>query len=164
LAGTILAGVTRQSILDMCREWGEFKVSEAKFTMADVVRASKEGRIREMFGAGTAATVSPIGAIKYQGNASGPLALRAALGGRRVAAWSSPSGAAAGATYTVPLALGKSGVLSQRVWDRLFDIQVRVRLPPLAAALFGSGARMAFFRWACLQYGAVEHPWAPVIA
>ena len=35
--GTILPGVTRQSILDLARQWGEFEVVERKFTMAEVV-------------------------------------------------------------------------------------------------------------------------------
>jgi hypothetical protein len=37
--GTILPGVTRQSILDLTRTWGEFDVVERKFTMAEVVGA-----------------------------------------------------------------------------------------------------------------------------
>lgn len=50
LDGSILPGVTRDSILTLARQWGEFKVSERKFTMADLVKADKEGRIIEMFG------------------------------------------------------------------------------------------------------------------
>lgn len=50
LDGSILPGVTRDSILSLTRSWGEFKVSERKFTMKDLVKADKEGRIIEMFG------------------------------------------------------------------------------------------------------------------
>lgn len=50
LDGSILPGVTRDSILSLARQWGEFKVSERKFTMTDLVKADKEGRIIEMFG------------------------------------------------------------------------------------------------------------------
>jgi hypothetical protein len=50
LDGSILPGVTRDSILSLARQWGEFKVSERKFTMKDLVKADKEGRIIEMFG------------------------------------------------------------------------------------------------------------------
>jgi len=67
LDGTILAGVTRQSILDMTRGWGEFTVSERKFTIADVVDAAKGGRLLEAFGAGTAAVVSPVKMVHYDG-------------------------------------------------------------------------------------------------
>lgn len=65
--GTILPGVTRNSILELARGWGEFKVTERKFTMPDIVRAQKEGRLIEAFGAGTAAIVSPIKNINYKG-------------------------------------------------------------------------------------------------
>eukprot|EP00730_Choanoeca_flexa_P013902 TRINITY_DN5854_c0_g1_i2.p1 TRINITY_DN5854_c0_g1~~TRINITY_DN5854_c0_g1_i2.p1 ORF type:complete len:414 (+),score=76.41 TRINITY_DN5854_c0_g1_i2:80-1321(+) len=95
LDGTILEGVTRQSILDMTREWGEFKVTEGTYTMAQMTRAVKEGRVKEVFGAGTAATISPIGEIKYKGE-----------------------------SIQIPLELGSSGKLGKRVWDTLFDIQV----------------------------------------
>ncbi|VDO26772.1 unnamed protein product [Haemonchus placei] len=63
--GLILPGVTRDSLLELAREWGEFKVSEKSFTMHDVKRALDEGRLLEMFGAGTACVVSPIGQILY---------------------------------------------------------------------------------------------------
>ncbi|KAJ3373559.1 branched-chain-amino-acid aminotransferase [Allomyces arbusculus] len=66
LDGTILPGVTRDSILGLTRKWGEFKVSERKVTMAEIVKASNEKRLLEMFGAGTACIVSPIKAIHYQ--------------------------------------------------------------------------------------------------
>jgi branched-chain amino acid aminotransferase len=67
LDGTILPGVTRDSILQLTRQWGEFKVTERKFYMAEVVRAIGQGRVLEMFGAGTAAIVSPINLIGYMG-------------------------------------------------------------------------------------------------
>jgi branched-chain amino acid aminotransferase len=63
--GTILPGVTRASVLDLARQWGEFKVTEANFTMSQVVKALQEGRILEAFGAGTAAVISPIERINY---------------------------------------------------------------------------------------------------
>lgn len=86
LDGTILPGITRDSILSLCRKWGEFEVSEKKFTITDMMEASKEGRLLEAFGAGTAAIVSPIESITYKGSeikvpvkpelGSGPLAKR----------------------------------------------------------------------------------------
>ncbi|XP_030636458.1 branched-chain-amino-acid aminotransferase, cytosolic [Chanos chanos] len=67
LDGIILPGITRQSILDLTRKWGEFKVSERYLTMAELCGALKEGRVKEMFGSGTACVVSPVGRILYQG-------------------------------------------------------------------------------------------------
>jgi len=70
LDGTILDGVTRNSILHLARErlapegW---KTSELKITMPQVRKAAEEGRLHEVFGAGTAAIVSPVRAIHYQG-------------------------------------------------------------------------------------------------
>ncbi len=65
--GTILHGVTRDSVLALARARGAFKVSEKEFTMAELVAALKEKRVKEVFGAGTAAVISPVKAIHYQG-------------------------------------------------------------------------------------------------
>ncbi|KAL7882426.1 hypothetical protein SRHO_G00000840 [Serrasalmus rhombeus] len=67
LDGIILPGITRQSILELTRKWGEFKVSERYLTMADLRLALKENRVKEMFGSGTACVVSPVGRVLYQG-------------------------------------------------------------------------------------------------
>ncbi|KAJ3035642.1 branched-chain-amino-acid aminotransferase [Rhizophlyctis rosea] len=67
LDGTILPGVTRDSILSLAREWNEFKVTESRLSMFDVAKAIEEGRVIEMFGAGTAAIVSPIKRIHFKG-------------------------------------------------------------------------------------------------
>ncbi|KAM6986223.1 branched-chain-amino-acid aminotransferase, cytosolic [Aplochiton taeniatus] len=67
LDGVILPGITRQSILELTRKWGEFKVTERSLTMADLRQALKEERVKEMFGSGTACVVSPVGRILYQG-------------------------------------------------------------------------------------------------
>ncbi|KAK3672298.1 branched-chain-amino-acid transaminase bat2 [Recurvomyces mirabilis] len=70
LDGTILEGVVRDSILTLARErlvpqgWA---VNERRFTMREVVEASSEGRLMEVFGSGTAAVVSPVRSIGYQG-------------------------------------------------------------------------------------------------
>ncbi|GMT35106.1 hypothetical protein PFISCL1PPCAC_26403, partial [Pristionchus fissidentatus] len=63
--GLILPGVTRDSLLALGREYGEFKVSERTFNMEDVRSALKENRLLQMFGAGTACVVSPVGKIVY---------------------------------------------------------------------------------------------------
>lgn len=67
LDGTILPGVTRDSILTLARDWNEFKVSERSITMSEFAKAASEGRVHEAFGAGTAAIVAPIKAIRYKG-------------------------------------------------------------------------------------------------
>lgn len=70
LDGTILEGITRDSILALARErlapegW---TISERKYTMHDLAQASQEGRLIEAFGAGTAAIVSPVRSISWHG-------------------------------------------------------------------------------------------------
>ena len=65
--GTILPGVTRRSIIEMCSTWPDLTVSERKITMSEVMSALSEGRLLEMFGSGTAAVVSPVGGLHYEG-------------------------------------------------------------------------------------------------
>ncbi|TNN49728.1 Branched-chain-amino-acid aminotransferase, cytosolic [Liparis tanakae] len=67
LDGIILPGVTRQSILELTRRWGEFKVTERYLTMSQLCSALKQLRVKELFGSGTACMVCPIGHIVYQG-------------------------------------------------------------------------------------------------
>lgn len=65
--GTILPGVTRDSILSLARTWNDFQTSERLVTMKELTTAINEGRVLEMFGSGTAAVVSPIKRIHYEG-------------------------------------------------------------------------------------------------
>lgn len=65
--GDILPGVTRQSILELARSWGEFDVVERFPTMPEIRDAAEEGRLLEAFGAGTAAVVTPISCVRYKG-------------------------------------------------------------------------------------------------
>ncbi|KAM7431193.1 branched-chain-amino-acid aminotransferase [Porites harrisoni] len=67
LNGLILPGVTRKSLLELAKSWGEFKVTEREFTMDDLIRASNENRVKEIFGAGTACVVCPVNRILYEG-------------------------------------------------------------------------------------------------
>ncbi|XP_060698988.1 branched-chain-amino-acid aminotransferase, cytosolic-like [Hemiscyllium ocellatum] len=67
LDGVILPGVVRQSILDLTRKWNQFKVEERSVTMKELVNASKQNRIKEMFGSGTACVLCPVSQILYQG-------------------------------------------------------------------------------------------------
>uniref|UniRef100_G3PP48 Branched-chain-amino-acid aminotransferase n=1 Tax=Gasterosteus aculeatus aculeatus TaxID=481459 RepID=G3PP48_GASAC len=65
LDGIILPGVTRQSLLDLARTWGEFKVTERTMGMKELLGALDSGKILEVFGAGTACVVSPVGSLLY---------------------------------------------------------------------------------------------------
>uniref|UniRef100_A0A673WSV5 Branched-chain-amino-acid aminotransferase n=1 Tax=Salmo trutta TaxID=8032 RepID=A0A673WSV5_SALTR len=67
LDGIILPGVTRQSLLDLAREWGEFKVTERTMGMKELLGALHSGKITEVFGAGTACVVCPVGSLLYKG-------------------------------------------------------------------------------------------------
>ncbi len=60
LQGSILSGVTRMSCIEMLRSWG-YKVTERKLSIDEVAKAFDEGRLKEAFGSGTAAVISPIG-------------------------------------------------------------------------------------------------------
>jgi len=63
----ILPGVTRRSIVEMVSEWDGVAVNERRITMKEVMEAKSEGRLVEMFGSGTAAVVSPVGGLHYEG-------------------------------------------------------------------------------------------------
>lgn len=65
--GVILPGVTRRSIIELTQTWPNLTVSERKITMGEVMAAQATGRLIEMFGSGTAAVVSPVGGLHYQG-------------------------------------------------------------------------------------------------
>ena len=67
LDGTILPGVTRDSIMTLCRELGQFKVSARPYKIQEVMKACRENRVYEAFGAGTAAIVSPVQSFNYGG-------------------------------------------------------------------------------------------------
>ena len=65
LAGTILAGVTRDSVLTLLRDWG-YAVSERQLAIDEVVAAAADGTLKEMWGTGTAAVISPVGELAFQ--------------------------------------------------------------------------------------------------
>jgi branched-chain amino acid aminotransferase len=66
LSGTILPGVTRDSVLTLARDWG-LRVSERPIAIDEVIEAAKAGTLAEMWGTGTAAVVSPVGELGYRG-------------------------------------------------------------------------------------------------
>ncbi len=63
----ILDGITRKSILEIAKDEG-IKVEVRKFTVTEIVEASKNGSLKEMFGAGTAAVISPIATFGFKDN------------------------------------------------------------------------------------------------
>lgn len=62
--GTILAGVTRDSVITLLREKG-LGVEERKLSIDEIEQAYKEGRLLEIFGTGTAATISRIRELRH---------------------------------------------------------------------------------------------------
>ena len=66
LTGSILPGITRDSVLRLTRDWG-LKVSEKRITINDVLAANENGSLQEIFGTGTAAVISPVGELNYKG-------------------------------------------------------------------------------------------------
>ena len=61
----ILDGITRKSILEIAKDEG-IAVEERKITVSEIVKAAKDGSLKEMFGAGTAAVISPIAAFGFR--------------------------------------------------------------------------------------------------
>ena len=65
LNGTILPGITRNSIIALCKE-KNIPVAEKRLSIDELVQAYKNGTLTEMFAAGTAAIVSPVGELLYK--------------------------------------------------------------------------------------------------
>ncbi len=82
LAGSILPGITRDTVLTLARDWG-LAVSERPVAFEELVDASAAGTLREVFGCGTAAVISSVGELGHAGGSLrindgeiGPLAQR----------------------------------------------------------------------------------------
>lgn len=67
LNGSILPGVTRDSVLKLCTEWG-LPVEERKISIDEIYEASNNGTLEEVFGTGTAAVISPVGQLRWEEN------------------------------------------------------------------------------------------------
>lgn len=91
LHGTILPGVTRDSVLHLCRHWG-LQVNERMVSIDEVLERARDGTLVEAFGTGTAAVISPVGSFSYREEA-------------------------------VTVKGGKTGELSQRLYDYLTKLQ-----------------------------------------
>jgi branched-chain amino acid aminotransferase len=82
LEGTILPGVTRDSVIQIARRWG-IPVHERAIAIDEIFDAVDRGKMQEVFGAGTAVVIAPVGTMSYRGRqvkigsgAVGPLASR----------------------------------------------------------------------------------------
>lgn len=91
LGDSILPGITRDSVLHLLRSWN-VPVSERRLSVEEIFTAHEEGRLIEAFGCGTAAVISPIGKLEWNGK-------------------------------VIVIGEGKTGVLSQRLYDTLTGIQ-----------------------------------------
>ena len=65
LNGSILPGITRNSVLQLCRDWG-YEVEERKISADELLEAQSNGTLEECFGTGTAAVISPVGKLRYK--------------------------------------------------------------------------------------------------
>ena len=65
-SGTILPGITRDSVIQLLTKWG-IKVTQRKLSIDEIISASKDGSLKEIFASGTAAVISPIGWLNYVG-------------------------------------------------------------------------------------------------
>jgi branched-chain amino acid aminotransferase len=102
LDGTILPGVTRDSILTLTKELKEFKVASKPFKIQELMKACKEKRVYEAFGAGTAAIVSPVQSFVYQSE-----------------------------TFEIPIDKEKgAGKLTQRILQMMTDLQYGITSRP----------------------------------
>jgi branched-chain amino acid aminotransferase len=66
LEGTILGGITRDSVIHLAREWG-VEVVERGISIDELFKAYEKGLLQEAFGTGTAAVISPVGRINHDG-------------------------------------------------------------------------------------------------
>jgi branched-chain amino acid aminotransferase len=63
---TILDGVTRDTVIALANDWG-FPVEERNVAVAEIIEGAKNGKLTDAFGAGTAATIAPVGSISWNG-------------------------------------------------------------------------------------------------
>lgn len=65
LNGSILPGVTRDSVIRLCEHWN-IPVEERKISVDELITAAEDGSLEEVFGTGTAAVISPVGHLRYE--------------------------------------------------------------------------------------------------
>ena len=65
LNGSILPGITRASVIEILKDWG-LNVSERSLAIETVIKAAENESLKEAFGTGTAAVISPVGQITFK--------------------------------------------------------------------------------------------------
>ena len=65
LAGTILPGITRDSVIHLLKDWG-MNISERRITIQEIYKAFDERKLTEVFATGTAAVISPVGELCWE--------------------------------------------------------------------------------------------------
>ena len=98
LGGSILPGITRDSVIQVVKSWG-LTVVERRISIDEVLAAQENGSLKEIFGTGTAAVISPVGSLHYKGR-------------------------------DCVINNGKTGVLSQRLFDEIQAIQYGAKEDP----------------------------------
>ena len=91
LNGSILPGITRKSCVELLKSWG-YNMNERRLSIQEVYEANEKGILKEVFGTGTAAVISPVGELNWGGN-------------------------------VITINDGKTGPISQRLYDTLTGIQ-----------------------------------------
>ncbi len=66
LEGSRLPGITRDSVIKLARHLG-YDVEERKVGIHELIKAHEDGKLEEVFGSGTAAVISPVGGLVYEG-------------------------------------------------------------------------------------------------
>ncbi len=91
LTGSILPGITRKSSVDLLKSWG-YETNERRISIDEVYEAHEKGLLKEVFGTGTAAVISPVGELYWNGK-------------------------------VIQIGDGKTGPISQRLYDTMTGIQ-----------------------------------------
>lgn len=66
LTGSVLPGITRKSCIELLKNWG-YEVEERAFSIDELIEAADGGILEEAWGTGTAAVISPIGEVSFDG-------------------------------------------------------------------------------------------------
>jgi branched-chain amino acid aminotransferase len=64
MEGSVLDGITRQTVIHLWKDQGK-KVVERRISIDEVIETSRSGAMKECFGTGTAAVISPVGEIQH---------------------------------------------------------------------------------------------------
>ena len=65
LNGSILSGVTRDSVIQLIKDWG-VPLFEERISIEEIYDVYQKGELEEVFGTGTAAVISPVGELRWE--------------------------------------------------------------------------------------------------